>query len=512
MKELSPIQTKQLFEESEAKYNLLLESVKDYAIFMLDREGFIITWNSGAQKIKGYTKEEILNQNFSIFYTKEDREREYPSYVLKSVKRNGKFEEEGWRVKKNGRKFWANVSISPVYNHNQELIGFTKVTRDLTERKTLEDKLLKANKELKESEETMRLLISGVKDYAIFLLTKEGCMATWNDGARRIKGYEAEEVIGTHFSRFYLPEAIAAQYPAFELNKALIDGRFEDEGWRLTKDGSKFWANVLITPIYNSQNQHLGFTKITRDLTERIKNENLMLKNQELHRLNQDLDNFIYAASHDLKAPIATIEGLLNILLNTLSSERLDKERIFKVTDMMQSSIDRFKNTISNLTDIIKLQKESSEPSTTLNISEIIQEVLLNMEHVVEYESAHIHTVVDSSLSIQFSKNNLRSIVYNLISNAVKFRSPERLPSVQINCYETDEHIILNVQDNGLGMDLPDTSKIFNMFQRLHTHVEGTGIGLYMVKRIIENVGGRIEVQSKLGEGSTFTVYLQRTV
>jgi PAS domain S-box-containing protein len=510
MKEPSSILSRKLLEESEAKYALLIESIKDYAVFMLDTEGFIITWNSGAEKIKGYTKEEILSKHFSIFYTKEDRERNYPYSILESVKRNGRFEEEGWRVKKNGSKFWANVSISAVYDNGQELLGFTKVTKDLTERKSLEDNLTLANEELKKSEETMRLLISGVKDYAIFLLTKEGNIATWNDGAAKIKGYDAKEVIGSHFSRFYLPEAIEAQYPAYELNKALKDGRFEDEGWRVRKDGSKYWANVLITPIYNSQNQHLGFTKITRDLSERIRNENLMMKNQELHRLNVDLDNFIYAASHDLKAPIANIEGLLNVLLKSLSPESMAEDRIRNVTDMMQTSIDRFKKIISNLTDVIKLQKENSEESTTVNFSEIVREVLLDMKHITESEGAVIHTDVDCSLSIQFSRNNLRSIVYNLVSNAVKYRSPERLPVVRISCREKDEYVVLKVQDNGLGMDLPDTPKIFKMFQRLHNHVDGTGIGLYMVKRIIENAGGRIEVQSKSGEGSTFTVLLNR--
>jgi PAS domain S-box-containing protein len=510
MKELPPTEAKQLLEESEAKYNLLIESVKDYAIFMLDREGFIITWNSGAEKIKGYTKEEILHQKFSIFYTKEDRERNYPSQVLETVKREGRFEEEGWRVKKNGSKFWANVSISAVYNKKQEIIGFTKITRDLTEKKNLENKLLEANKELRKSEELSRLLISGVKDYAIFLLTKEGNIATWNDGAKRIKGYHAEEVIGSHFSRFYLPEAIEAQYPTFELSKALKDGRFEDEGWRVRKDGSKFWANVLITPIYNSENQLLGFTKITRDLTERIRNENLMMKNQELYRLNLDLDNFIYAASHDLKAPIANIEGLLNVLLQSLSPESRTNDRVRDVTDMMRTSIERFKNTISSLTDVIKLQKENSQEATTVNVSEMVQEVLLDMKHIAESESARIDTDVNCSIAVQFSKNNFRSIVYNLISNAIKYRSPDRLPIVRIACHETDENVVFKVQDNGLGMGLPDTSRIFKMFQRLHNHVDGTGVGLYMVKRIIENSGGRIEVQSKLGEGSTFIVYLNK--
>src|SRR5690606_26496090 len=182
----------------------------------------------------------------------------------------------------------------------------------------------------------------------------------------------------------------------------------------------------------------------------RIRNENLMLKNQELHRLNLDLDNFIYAASHDLKAPIANIEGLLNVLLNSLSPESLANERVINVTGMMQTSIERFKKTISNLTDVIKLQKENSQAATTVNFSEIVQDVLLDMKHIIETENANIQTDVDCNLSVHFSKNNLRSIVYNLISNAIKYKSPIRLPVVRINCREKDEFVIFKVQDNGL--------------------------------------------------------------
>src|SRR5690606_32499639 len=290
-------------QEDEAHYNFLLESVKDYAIFMLDPEGHVATWNAGAEKIKGYSRDEIVRKYFAIFYTKEDQETNYPASLLEKVRRDGKYEEQGWRVRKNGERFWANVSIFAVYNDLGELIGFSKVTRDLTEQKDLEERLSQAHKELVASEERARLLISGVKDYAIFLVSPEGKIATWNNGAKHIKGYEAEEVLGKPISIFYPSDALENNYPQYELRKALEEGRFEDEGWRIRKDGSKFWANVLVTPVYNNLNQHIGFSKITRDLTERIRNEELMQKNRELYKVNQDLDNFIYAASHDLKAP-----------------------------------------------------------------------------------------------------------------------------------------------------------------------------------------------------------------
>lgn len=511
MKRFPPTRSEHLLHQiSTAHYNFLLESIKDHAIFMLDPEGFIATWNAGAENIKGYTREEAVNQHFSIFYTQEDQERNYPAEILESVKRNGKFEEQGWRVRKDGSRFWASVTIFAVYADDKKLIGFSKVTRDLSERKNLEDHLNIINKELRESEERARLLISGVKDYAIFLVSPEGNIASWNNGAKEIKGYEADEVLGRPISIFYLPEAIDGNYPKYELRKALEEGRFEDEGWRVRKDGSQFWANVLITPIFNEQNQHIGFTKITRDLSERIKNEELMQKNQELYRVNQDLDIFVYAASHDLKAPISNIEGLLTVLLESLSPETLANEHSQRIIGMMQYSINRFKLTISNLTDVVKLQKEHSLPPTTVNLADITKEVLLDMKQIIESSNVDIRTVIDCEISVHYSRKNLRSIIYNLVSNGIKYRSPERPPFVEIRCSEKEDYIVLKVEDNGLGMDAKNKNNIFKMFHRLHDHVDGTGIGLFMVKRIIENAGGTIEVKSNLGEGSVFTVPLRK--
>lgn len=496
--------------EDELHSRFLLESVKDYAIFMLDPEGHVATWNPGAQTIKGYSRDEILYKYFAIFYTEEDRERGYPAFLLEKVKREGKHEERGWRVRKNGEKFWANVSIFAVHNAEGELIGFSKVTKDLTEQKILEDRLNQTYQELLKSDERARLLISGVKDYAIFLVSPEGNIASWNNGAKAIKGYDAEEVLGEPMSIFYPPEAVKDNFPQYELRKALEAGRFEDEGWRLRKDGSRFWANVLITPVYNQEKQHIGFSKITRDLTERVRNEELMRKNQELYRVNQDLDNFIYAASHDLKAPISNIEGLLAVLEESIAPEALANEYNRKIMNMMQESVNRFKKTIATLTDVVKLQSGNSQAASAVNIADILQEIMLDMEQMVNVSKGTIQTDLADDLSVFFSRSNLRSVLYNLISNAIKYRHPDRLPLVQINGREEADFIVLEVKDNGLGMSLGEKGTIFKMFQRLHDHVEGTGVGLFMVKRIIENAGGKIEVESQQDIGSTFTVYLKK--
>jgi PAS domain S-box-containing protein len=240
----------------------LLDSVKDYAIFLLDAQGYVMSWNPGAQLIKQYRAEEIMGSHFSRFYTEEDVAVGRPTQLLARALAHGRVEDEGWRVRKDGTRFWANVIITPVHGPDGAHVGFAKVTRDLTGRRALEHALA-------QSEERLRLMIASVHDYAIFLLDPDGRIASWNPGAHRIKGYRADEVIGSHFSRFYPEEDVAAGKPALELEIASTEGRLEEEGWRVRKDGGRFWASIVINAVRNEKGELLGFTKVTRDMTER---------------------------------------------------------------------------------------------------------------------------------------------------------------------------------------------------------------------------------------------------
>ncbi|NDK56678.1 sensor histidine kinase [Pontibacter fetidus] len=354
--------------------------------------------------------------------------------------------------------------------------------------------------------ELYRLLIEGVNDYAIFMLDTSGSIITWNAGAEHIKGYKASEIIGKHFSIFYPREAIESNYPQFELTKAKADGKFEDEGWRVRKDGTQIWANVVITAVYNKQGKHIGFSKVTRDLSERRKNEELMHKNQELLRINTDLDNFVYTASHDLKAPVINLEGLVEVL-----KEDLGDNTHHPILDRITASINRLKNVITDLTEVARLQ-DSNATKEVVELQGLLEEVKEDLQLNMERKGARIHSNLQGFSLLRYPRKNLRSIVYNLLSNAIKYSSPDRVPEINVTMTQpSPEQLVLSIADNGLGMNEAQRDKVFQMYRRMHTHVEGSGLGLYIVKRILENNGDRIEVESEEGVGSTFKIYFKAT-
>jgi PAS domain S-box-containing protein len=255
---LTALHAKQLDE----RYRVLVDAISDYAIYMLDVGGHVSSWNSGANRFKGYTEQEILGEHFSRFYTPEDQEAGKPAKALATAAEDGRFESEGWRVRKDGKRFWAHVVIDAIRDSGGQLVGFAKITRDLSERRIAEETL-------KKSERQFRLLIQGVTDYAIYMLNTDGTVASWNDGARRIKGYAPEEIIGQHFSRFYSDEDRAAALPEQALEIAAREGRFEREGWRVRKGGTRFFANVIIDAIHDDDGSLVGYAKITKDITEK---------------------------------------------------------------------------------------------------------------------------------------------------------------------------------------------------------------------------------------------------
>jgi PAS domain S-box-containing protein len=241
---------------------ILVSSVKDYAIFTLDPDGRITSWNDGARAIKGYEEHEILGEHLSRFYTPEDNAAGRPARLLNAAVLQGRIEDEGWRVRRDGSRFWADVVITAVRDEAREVVGFVKVTRDLSDRKQAEDLL-------RQSEQRLKQMIESVKDYALFMLDPDGRVASWNAGAQRLNGYSAPEIIGQHFSRFYPDVEVERGVPGEALRTAAAQERAEDEGWRLRKDGSQFWASVVINAVRNEQGELIGYTQIVRDVSER---------------------------------------------------------------------------------------------------------------------------------------------------------------------------------------------------------------------------------------------------
>ncbi len=265
----------------EQRFRLLVEGVTDYAIYMLDAEGLVVNWNAGARRSKGYTAEEIIGKHFSCFYSSQDRLNKLPEQNLKTAYRTGRFEEQGWRYRKDGSAFWAHVVIDAVHDDDGKLLGYAKITRDCTEQRRMQ-------REQTEREQTFRVLVEGVKDYAIYMLDPRGMVMNWNTGARRAKGYTSEEIVGKHFSCFYSAQDRLLQLPDTNLKIAATSGRFEDYGWRYRKDGSAFWAHVVIDAIRNDDDQLIGFAKITRDCTEVREYEQQILRSKDLAEQNSE--------------------------------------------------------------------------------------------------------------------------------------------------------------------------------------------------------------------------------
>jgi PAS domain S-box-containing protein len=315
---------------SEDPFHIFVNSVRDYAIFMLDADGYITTWNTGAERIKGYKASEIIGKHFSAFYTEEDVQAGKPQRLLKEATLTGRTEDIGWRVRKDGSRFWADVVLTAIRDDSGELLGFGKVTRDLTERKRVEDALHR-------SEERSRLFIEAVQDYAIFMLDTQGHVASWNVGAQRIKGYKAQEIMGQHFSIFYPDEDIKSGKPQMELEVAAKVGRFEDEGWRIRRDGSQFWANVIITAVRDNSGRLLGFGKVTRDFTERKRAEKALEESQRslrelsLHLLRTQ-DEERRAIGREMHDSLGQYLSILKMRLDAMS----DKNELAKPQDLAE--------------------------------------------------------------------------------------------------------------------------------------------------------------------------------
>jgi PAS domain S-box-containing protein len=484
-------------------HRLLVDRVLDYAIFALDPTGHILTWNSGAERLKQYRAEEIIGKHFSIFYPEADLAAGKPAWELEVALEEGQVEDEGWRIRKDGSRFWANVLITALRDDAGTHIGFAKVTRDLTERRAVEDAL-------RRSEERFRLLVDSVRDYAIFMLETDGRIATWNRGAEVIKGYTADEIIGKHFSVFYTPEELLEGKPAREMELAIQNGSYEEEGWRVRKDGSRFWANVLLTAVRGPDGSLAGFAKVTRDLTERREAAELERRSMQAESANRAKSQFLAAMSHELRTPLNAIGGYAQLMQMGVSGP-VTEEQLVNLRRIQRSQ----QHLLGIINDILNFSRIEAgqvaydiQPVQLSAVADAVAPMVAVQADakrvVLEYHRCEPGVVAAAD------RPKLEQVLLNLLSNAVKF-TPEG-GHISLSCGSADGTAWMAVKDDGIGIPADELESIFSPFVQVGRDLanpkEGTGLGLAISRDLARAMHGDLQVESEVGAGSTFTITL----
>jgi PAS domain S-box-containing protein len=478
---------------------LLVDSVRDYAIFMLDPDGRVATWNRGAELINGYAADEIVGHHFCRFYPAEEVGAGKCEHELEVATRTGRFEEEGWRIRKDGTRFWASVIITALRDPTGTLVGFAKVTRDLTERREVLETL-------RRSEERFRILVEQVVDYAIFMLDPQGHVATWNAGAQRIKGYTADEIIGQHFSRFYPEEDRRAGKTERELAIAIEHGRFEEEGWRVRKDGSRFWANVVLTALHDATGRLSGFAKVTRDLTERRKLEDERMKVALAEEAVRLRDEFLSIASHELRTPLSSL--LLQIESSRERIALVDEDAARRLERATRAG-ERLAQLVESLLDVSRIAAGKFElQRTELDLRDVVGEVAEGMRAAADTARCELRvTLPDHPVIGRWDRLRLGQVVTNFLGNA--FRYAPGAP-VELGLAVEDGAAVIRTRDHGPGISEADLARVFGRFERgvSMRHYGGMGLGLYLVQQIAEAHGGTADAENMADGGACLTVRL----
>jgi PAS domain S-box-containing protein len=492
--------------ESERRFRLLVESVVDYAIFMLDPAGIITNWNAGAERIYQYSAPEIVGQPFAVFHSPEDREAGLPVRSLETARREGRYSAEGWRVRKDGTRFFASVVIDAIYDEGV-LVGFAEITRDVSERQS-------AQTALAESERQFSLIVNNVTDYALYMLDPEGKISSWNAGGERIKGYSASEIIGEHFSRFYTAPDRAAGRPARALRIARETGRYEEEGWRVRKDGSYFWASVVIDPIRADDGRLLGFAKITRDISER---RDAMLALERVQRQlaeSQKMDaigQLTGGVAHDFNNLLMVVAGHIQ----TLKRVAADDPKAARAAQAIEHAAERGAALTSQL---LTFARRSRVNPQAVNLRERIDSI---REVLTSGIGRNIRFVVDVAADVwpvTVDVGELEIGLVNLVVNArdampdggtitvtaknVLLEDDETAPS--------GEYVALCVEDTGVGIPDDILARVFDPFFTTKPTGRGTGLGLSQVHGFVHQAGGTVKIGSTLGAGTVLTMYLPR--
>lgn len=472
--------------EREELFHLLLAGIKDYAIFMLDPQGTVMTWNEGAERINGYSAQEIIGKNFSCFFCPEDREKGKPQRELEMAMENGRYEEEGLRVRKDGSQFWANIIITALYDESRQLTGFAKVTRDVTERK-------QAMRNLQEQADLLDLA-----NDAIVVRNLDSAIVYWNLGAKKMYGYtkeQAEGIISHDLFKTEFPK------PCSEIiQDILTKGRWDGELIHYTQAGQRIIVESRQTLKIGSEGQPIGILEINTDITKRKEAEQKQSALAEMERVNAELEQFASVASHDLQEPLRAVAGCLQILEKTYKG-RLDDN----ADELIHHAIEgakRMRTLINDLLALSRVDREEFAISTT-ELPKVLDQVKTDLSAAIKESKA---TITYSNLPALPANQTLLALLFqNLIGNAIKFRGSSP-PQILINAHRNNGQWLFSITDNGIGFEQMYAERIFQPFKRLHTKDEypGSGIGLPICKRIIERHGGKIWAESQPGKGTTF--------
>ena len=484
--------------ESERRFRLLAGGVIDYAICMLGPDGRVTNWNKGAERITGYPATAILGKHFSVFYILEDQVADLPARALQIARREKHAVAEGWCVRKDGSQFYASVVIDPIYE-KRKLVGYAMVTRDISERR-------QARADLDASESQFRLLVSNVTDYALYMLTPAGIVANWNAGGERIKGYSPGEIIGQSFSRFYTPADQAAGKPARALKIAEETGHYEEDGWRVRKDGSFFWASVVIDPIRDTDGSLVGFAKITRDISERREAQQKLEQVQRQLAESQKMDalgQLTGGVAHDFNNLLMIISGNLHRIKREVMSERGQL-----ALSAIETASDRAASLTSQLLSFARRQ----------NVNPQAIDVAERITSVRQVLTSALGSLIELNIQIGpgvwpifADPTEFETALINLVVNARDAMSDGGTLTVAARNVPADAQVVVSVTDTGHGIPDDVLTKVFDPFFTTKPVGKGTGLGLSQVHGFAHQAEGRVEIASALGKGTTVSIFLPRS-
>jgi len=488
----------------EERFSLLVESVHDFAIFMLDPNGQVATWNLGAERLKQYKANEIIGQHFSKFYPAEDIAAGKPDRELQEALNGERVQNEGWRVRKDGSKFWAAVVISAIYNRRGSLTGFAKITRDLTERKEAEERL-------RASEEQFRLLVERVEEYAIYMLDPTGRVLSWNSGAERIKGFTAQEIIGKNFACFYTAQDVAAGRPQRNLEVAARLGHLRDQGLRVRKDGTTFHADVVITALRGKSGELRGYSKITRDMSDQIRTRAIEAEKMAAVKANEAKDEFLATLSHELRTPLTPALAAASFMAENISEL---PEKFTNDVHVIRRNVQLEARLIDDLLDLTRISTGKIELHLQwVDAHAIARDALAIARSDVHRKQLVVTTNWDANEHyIWADPVRIEQVFWNLINNAVKFTGPGG--EITLQTWNDDGQINFAITDTGIGIEVDKQDSLFKAFEQgergMTRQFGGLGLGLAICKNLVELHGGHISVNSRgRGFGTTAAVTLK---